>query len=158
MLQQVCWFPVLFLSSHVGAYSFDLLRVCFLHLLIWCVLLSACPMFLPFLLLIHGILAVSLSHSHLPFLHEFILWIVLIVLFFFQFPHPHQRLRVVFVQQTGSKRFVSSVTALHCTCYHCSCLSVLVRSRGSRVQELCENRGGHPGLPVPKSPYSLCRT
>ena len=64
---------VLFLFSHVGAYSFDLLRVCFLHLLIWCVLLSACPMFLPFLLLIHGILAVSLSHSHLPFLHEFIL-------------------------------------------------------------------------------------
>ena len=35
--------------------------------------------------------------------------------FFFQFPHPHQRLRVVFVQQTVSKRFVSSVTALHCT-------------------------------------------
>lgn len=70
-------------------------------------------MLLPFLLLIHGILAVSLSHSHLPFLHEFIHRIVLIVLF--QFPHPHQRLRVVSVQQTGSKRFVSSVTALHCT-------------------------------------------
>ena len=26
----------------------------------------------------------------------------------------------------------------------------------SRVQELCESRGGHPGLPVPNSPYGLC--
>ena len=25
-----------------------------------------------------------------------------------------------------------------------------------RVQELCESRGGRPGLPVPDSPYSLC--
>ena len=26
-----------------------------------------------------------------------------------------------------------------------------------RAQELCESRGGRPGLPVPNSPYSLCR-
>ena len=25
-----------------------------------------------------------------------------------------------------------------------------------RVQELCESRGGRPGLPVPNSPYGLC--
>ena len=24
------------------------------------------------------------------------------------------------------------------------------------AQELCESRGGHPGLPVPNSPYGLC--
>ena len=24
------------------------------------------------------------------------------------------------------------------------------------VQELCESRGGRPGLPVPESPYGLC--
>ena len=26
-----------------------------------------------------------------------------------------------------------------------------------RTQELCESGGGRPGLPIPKSPYSLCR-
>ena len=26
----------------------------------------------------------------------------------------------------------------------------------NRAQELCERRGGHPGLPVPNSPYGLC--
>ena len=25
-----------------------------------------------------------------------------------------------------------------------------------RVQELCERRGGRPGLPVPNSPHGLC--
>ena len=25
-----------------------------------------------------------------------------------------------------------------------------------RTQELCESRGGRPGLPVPNSPYGLC--
>ena len=25
-----------------------------------------------------------------------------------------------------------------------------------KAQELCESRGGRPGLPVPKSPYGLC--
>ena len=25
-----------------------------------------------------------------------------------------------------------------------------------RAQELCEGRGGRPGLPVPNSPYGLC--
>ena len=25
-----------------------------------------------------------------------------------------------------------------------------------RAQELCESRGGRPGLPVPNSPYGLC--
>ena len=25
-----------------------------------------------------------------------------------------------------------------------------------RVQELCESRGGRPGLPVPNRPYGLC--
>ena len=25
-----------------------------------------------------------------------------------------------------------------------------------RAQELCERRGGRPGLPVPNSPYGLC--
>ena len=28
--------------------------------------------------------------------------------------------------------------------------------RGIRAQELCESRGGRPGLPVPNSPYGLC--
>ena len=27
---------------------------------------------------------------------------------------------------------------------------------GFRAQELCENRGGRPGLPVPNSPYGFC--
>ena len=27
---------------------------------------------------------------------------------------------------------------------------------GFRAQELCESRGGRPGLPVPNSPYALC--
>ena len=27
---------------------------------------------------------------------------------------------------------------------------------GFRAQELCESRGGRPGLPVPNSPYGLC--
>ena len=27
-----------------------------------------------------------------------------------------------------------------------------------RTQELCESRGGRPGLPVPDSPYGLCGT
>ena len=26
----------------------------------------------------------------------------------------------------------------------------------NRAQELCESRGGRPGLPVPNSPYGLC--
>ena len=26
----------------------------------------------------------------------------------------------------------------------------------SRAKELCESRGGRPGLPVPNSPYGLC--
>ena len=25
-----------------------------------------------------------------------------------------------------------------------------------RAQELCDCQGGHPGLPVPNSPYGLC--
>ena len=25
-----------------------------------------------------------------------------------------------------------------------------------RAQELCESRGGHPGLPIPNNPYGLC--
>ena len=29
-------------------------------------------------------------------------------------------------------------------------------SHVSRAQELCESRGGRPGLPVPNSPYGLC--
>ena len=28
-------------------------------------------------------------------------------------------------------------------------------AREFRVQELCESRGGRPGLPVPNSPYGL---
>ena len=31
-----------------------------------------------------------------------------------------------------------------------------VQSSARRAQELCENRGGHPGLPVPNSPYHIC--
>ena len=30
------------------------------------------------------------------------------------------------------------------------------RMNDFRVQELCESRGGPPGLPVPKKPYGLC--
>ena len=37
----------------------------------------------------------------------------------------------------------------------------LYKTQGSveliiRAQELCESRGGHPGLPAPSSPYSRC--
>ena len=28
--------------------------------------------------------------------------------------------------------------------------------RSGRTQELCESRGGRPGLPAPNSPYGLC--
>ena len=31
------------------------------------------------------------------------------------------------------------------------------RQRCFRAQELCESRGGRPGLPVPNIPYGLCR-
>ena len=31
-----------------------------------------------------------------------------------------------------------------------------VRYFSTRAQKLCENRGGRPGLPVPKGPYGLC--
>ena len=27
---------------------------------------------------------------------------------------------------------------------------------GARAQQLCERRGGRPGLPVPNSPHGLC--
>ena len=30
-------------------------------------------------------------------------------------------------------------------------------TRFCRAQELCESRRGRPGLPVPNSPYGLCR-
>ena len=30
------------------------------------------------------------------------------------------------------------------------------RRRHLRAQELCENRGGRPGLPVPNKPYGFC--
>ena len=33
---------------------------------------------------------------------------------------------------------------------------MVLLSSSSRVQELCESRGGRPGLPVPNSPYGLC--
>ena len=33
-----------------------------------------------------------------------------------------------------------------------SCVKVEVAVRGSRAQELCESRGGRPGLPVPNKP------
>ena len=29
-------------------------------------------------------------------------------------------------------------------------------SSPGRAQELCQSRGGRPGLPVPNSPYGLC--
>ena len=32
----------------------------------------------------------------------------------------------------------------------------IVKCLKNRVQELCESRGGHPGLSVPRSPYGLC--
>ena len=31
-----------------------------------------------------------------------------------------------------------------------------VKQHDRRAQELCESRGGRPGLPVPKSPYGFC--
>ena len=31
-----------------------------------------------------------------------------------------------------------------------------IRTKVFRTQELCESRGGRPGLPVPNSPYGLC--
>ena len=33
---------------------------------------------------------------------------------------------------------------------------VVVIAADVRAQELCESRGGRPGLPVPDSPYGLC--
>ena len=35
-------------------------------------------------------------------------------------------------------------------------VSVDVKQHWTRVQELCESRGGRPGLSVPNSPYGLC--
>ena len=34
--------------------------------------------------------------------------------------------------------------------------SIPVLEETFRAQQLCENRGGRPGLPVPNSPYCLC--
>ena len=36
----------------------------------------------------------------------------------------------------------------------CECKATLEHS--VRAQELCERRGGRPGLPVPDNPYDLC--
>ena len=38
--------------------------------------------------------------------------------------------------------------------HHVSLLTI--RLAGFSAQELCESRGGRPGLPVPNSPYGLC--
>ena len=35
-------------------------------------------------------------------------------------------------------------------------MSDRVISVSHRAQELCESRGGRPGLPVPKNPYGFC--
>ena len=35
-------------------------------------------------------------------------------------------------------------------------VSVDAKKHCTRAQELCESRGGRPGLPVPNSPYGLC--
>ena len=35
-------------------------------------------------------------------------------------------------------------------------VSVAVKHHGRKAQELCESRGGRPGLPVPNKPYGLC--
>ena len=32
----------------------------------------------------------------------------------------------------------------------------IVSEEVKQAQELCESRGGRPGLPVPNSPYDLC--
>ena len=32
----------------------------------------------------------------------------------------------------------------------------VMQHRLNRARELCESRGGRPGLPVPNSPYGLC--
>ena len=34
--------------------------------------------------------------------------------------------------------------------------SLPVMERSGRTQELCESRGGRPGLPAPNNPHSLC--
>ena len=31
-----------------------------------------------------------------------------------------------------------------------------MREKGFRAQQLCESRGGRPGLPVPNKPYGFC--
>ena len=38
----------------------------------------------------------------------------------------------------------------------CVCVGGGGGGGGDRAQELCEIRGGRPGLPVPNSPYGLC--
>ena len=38
----------------------------------------------------------------------------------------------------------------------CCINTLVIISYNSRAQELCESRGGSPGLPVPNSPYGLC--
>ena len=37
-----------------------------------------------------------------------------------------------------------------------SWISTSRQQHSCRAQELCKSRGGHPGLPVPNSPYGLC--
>ena len=35
-------------------------------------------------------------------------------------------------------------------------VSMNVKQHDRRAHELCESRGGRPGLPVPEGPYGLC--
>ena len=49
-------------------------------------------------------------------------------------------------ENASFKTTSSEAFACMCLC-HCTL---------TRVQELCESRGGRPGLPLPESPYSLC--
>ena len=51
---------------------------------------------------------------------------------------------------------VSADLNQHCTLSLSLCLCLSLSLSVFRAQELCESRGGRPGLPVPNSLYGLC--
>ena len=64
-------------------------------------------------------------------------------------------------RELPKRLFVTAIAGVHsCILALCNFAVTTFSSAGTEVgakaQELCESRGGRPGLPVPNSPYGLC--
>ena len=64
------------------------------------------------------------------------------------------------IRELPKQLFVTAIAGVHsCILALCNFAVTTFSSAGTEVgakaQELCESRGGRPGLPVPNSPYGL---